>query len=1027
MNALHRAPRIESHARRPRYGAFISYSHAASRDVARGLQKWLQSYAKPWYRWRAVNVFRDETDLAAAPALWSKITLALDDSSHFILLASPEAAQSKWVKREIHHWLGKRHAQALADSALDTPVADAQPARGASLLIALTDGEIAWRDGDSAHGRGDFDWQHTTALPRALAGVFSEEPQWVDLRQIVRRDDLRNSLSRSNAEFMQAVAQLAAPIRGIVDVSRLVGEDFRQYRRTIRTAWAAVLALALLAAAALWQWHEAVLQREQTAAELRAKQISQSRFLVDQSRQVLATHDAVTAALLALEALPADTGARDARPYLPEAEVALFAAVAEARELEVFGGHTDGVRAAASSPDGTRAVTASDDGTAQLWDVASHAVIAVLRGHESGLTATAFSADGRRIITASGDASARIWDATSGTLLAVLRGHQQEVTSATFNADGTRALTASIDDTARVSDAASGAELLVLRGGEDLVGSHIRVDRVNSAAYSPDGTRIVTASEDGTVQVWDATDGKPLAQLRGHQGGVTAAAFTPDSKGIVTASADGSARLWNAATAAELAVLEGHTHTVISAAFNADGTRLVTASYDRTARIWDLAARAKVAALLFPGGDRPSTADTPALRWDPEDKQLAGHTDFVSAAAFSPDGARVVTASWDGTVRLWDAATTTALTVLGGHTDHVYSAAFDADGSRVMTASADHTARLWSTKSAPLEVMRIASGTTYDVAFSVDGTRIATADSDGTARVWDADSGRELAIMRGHQGDIRSVAFSLDGKRVVTASGDGSARVWDAANGTQIALLRGHTGRVMSAAFSPDGAQIVTASHDSSVRLWEATSGRQLSALGTHDNLMSSAAFSQDGTRIVTASFDGTARVYDTATGAELVVLEGHEAALVQAAFSPDDARIVTASDDDTARVWDAASGRELAVLRGHENALRSAAFGPDGMLIVTASLDRTVRVWTASNGALRAVLRGHGAAVLAAEYSPDETRVVSASADGATRVWRAFATTQALIDHAHRILPRELTTEQRAKYYLDAVVTAGR
>ena len=105
-----------------RYGAFISYSHAASAEVARGLQKWLQAYAKPWWRWRAVNVFRDETDLTASPALWSTITEALDQSSHFILLASPNAAQSKWIKREVRYWLGDQSAGALDGSHLDAPI-----------------------------------------------------------------------------------------------------------------------------------------------------------------------------------------------------------------------------------------------------------------------------------------------------------------------------------------------------------------------------------------------------------------------------------------------------------------------------------------------------------------------------------------------------------------------------------------------------------------------------------------------------------------------------------------------------------------------------------------------------------------------------------------------------------------------------------------------------------------------------------------------------------------------------------------
>src|SRR5215472_16543482 len=260
-----------------RYGAFISYSHAGSGEVARGLQKWLQTYAKPWWRWRAVNVFRDETDLTAAPTLWSRITDALDESSHFILLASPNAAQSKWIKREIRYWLGDRNAGALEGPDLDAPVPNPHPERIATLLIALTAGDISWdEEGQGGARAGDFDWSKTNALPRALSGVFSEEPQWVDLRTIVQREELRTSLSRSNSEFMRAVAQLAAPIRGISDFSRLVSEDYRQHQRTMRTAWAAAAVLAFVTLAAIWQWREATSQRDQALGNLHEAQVAQS-------------------------------------------------------------------------------------------------------------------------------------------------------------------------------------------------------------------------------------------------------------------------------------------------------------------------------------------------------------------------------------------------------------------------------------------------------------------------------------------------------------------------------------------------------------------------------------------------------------------------------------------------------------------------------------------------------------------------------------------------------------------------------
>ena len=191
-----------------------------------------------------------------------------------------------------------------------------------------------------------------------------------------------------------------------------------------------------------------------------------------------------------------------------------------------------------------------------------------------------------------------------------------------------------------------------------------------SAAFSPDGARVVTASLDYTARLWDVATGASLAVLQGHTRGVSSAAFSPDGARVVTACSDNTARLWDVATGASLAVLQGHTQTVTSAAFSPDGARVVTASWDNTARLWDVATGTSLAV-------------------------LQGHTQTVASAAFSPDGARVVTASWDNTARLWDVTTGASLAVLQGHTQRVNSAAFSPDRTRVLTASSDTTARLW--------------------------------------------------------------------------------------------------------------------------------------------------------------------------------------------------------------------------------------------------------------------------------------------------------------------------------------------
>jgi hypothetical protein len=279
---------------------------------------------------------------------------------------------------------------------------------------------------------------------------------------------------------------------------------------------------------------------------------------------------------------------------------------------------------------------------------------------------------------------------------------------------------------------------------------------------------------------------------------------------------------------------------------------------------------------------------------------LSGHTDTINSAVFSPDGARVVTASPDGTARVWEAASGKLLATLSGHTSDVSSEAFSPDGARVVTASPDGTARVWEAASGKL--LATLSGRWDGVAFSPDGARVMTVDG-FSVRVWDAASGSELAAIE-QTDHWRSAAFSPDGTRIVIASEDQTARVWEAASGKLLATLSGHTDTVNSAVFSPDGARVVTASDDGTARLWDATSGKLLATLSGHTNWVSSAAFSPDGERVVTVSDDGTARIWDTEHRLELLVIFRGASGVRFAAFDADGSHLLTARADGLLQRW---------------------------------------------------------------------------------------------------------------------------
>lgn len=366
-----------------------------------------------------------------------------------------------------------------------------------------------------------------------------------------------------------------------------------------------------------------------------------------------------------------------------------------------------------------------------------------------------------------------------------------------------------------------------------------------------------------------------------------------------------------------------------------------------------------------------------------------GHSSWIPALKFSPDGKTLATSGTDYRIKLWHAETGECLRILEGHQNEVWALNFSPDGKTLASGSDDCSIRFWDVKSGRCSKTFIHSSSyVISLAFSPDGHTLASGGYDHIIRLWSLASGKCFKTLKAHTGSVRSIIFSPDGSLLASGSEDNTIKLWQIKTCKCVSTLRGHSNHVFSVAFDAAGERLLSGSFDHTVKLWDVHRGKLIKTFYGHSDWVCSVAFIFQSNLALSGSRDQTVRIWSISEEKCAWIVRGYSNQFHAVTFSPDGKLLLTGSQDQKLRLWDVDSGQIIKTLEGHTAAIKAVAFSSDGQILASGSADKTIRLWNLDSDSPVKTLQGHEDTIQTIVFSPTDQMLASGSGDRTIRLW---------------------------------------